>query len=1177
MQEERDHLATRVFPELRHRCRQRQVEFVEVDLRWGITEEQANRGEVLPTCLAEIENCRPYFIGLLGERYGWVPDFIHPELINEQPWLQEHKEKSVTELEILHGVLNNPAMADRSFFYFRDPAYPEAVPQERRGDFLTEDDVSKARLEKLKERIRKSSLPLRENYPDPEAVGKLILDDLWTAIDKAFPEDQPPDPLDQEAAEHEAFAQSRAKVYIAREEYYQRLDEHAAAEEGPPLCLKGESGGGKSALLANWAFRYRQAHPDVFLIMHFIGSSPGSTDYVAIIRRIMGEIKRRYDVPDEIPAAPDKIKEAFPFWLAIASAKGGMVLILDALNQLDDRDRAQHLVWLPDYIPPKVRLVVSALPGPALDETEKRGYQTLPVAPLGPEEVEKLAIDYLAQYRKTLDKEQIKRIADATATTNPLYLRALLEELRIFGIYEELDSRIDHYLQAKSVPDLYDKILERLEEDYEEDREDLVGDAMSFLWASRRGLYESELLELLGDSDQPLPRAVWSPPFLALQESLISRSGLVNFFHDYLRQAVENRYLPKPDSHRAWHIWLADYFDTRDTDERKADELPWQLCHAQEWERLGYCVTDIPLFLVLVGEKTKYELMGYWLALPKTYDVVRWYYAAITSYESSRPSAEALSSALNAVAFFLDLNARYDGAESLYRRALKIREQVLGLEHPDVAGVLNNLAGLLHDKGDYDGAESLYRRALEIREMALGGEHPKTTGILNNLAELLRDKGDYDAAETLYRRVLETDEKVLGPEHPDTATCLNNLALLLHSQGDYERAEPMHRRALEIREKVLGADHPDTAQSLNNLALLLRSQGHYNEAERLNRRALRIRARVQGPYHPDTATSLNNLAFVLEAKGDFERAERLYREAQEIWEKAVGTVHPKTATSVNNLAQVLRAKGNYDGAEPLYHKSLEMREKVLGAEHPDTVQSLNNLARLLYLKGDYDGAEPLYRRALEIRDKVLGRDHPDTAQNLNDLALLLWAKDDYDGAEPLYRRALKIQEKILGVAHPYTATTMNNLALLLEDMGDCEGAELLYRRAFETYENVLGAEHPDTAQSINNLAGLLCSKGDYDAAEPLFRRALAIREKTLGADHPDTAQNLNNLASLLEAKGDYEGAEPLYRRALEIWERVLGLGHPHTRVAAKNLGKLLRAVEDEEGLAELQKRFPGVI
>ena len=111
MRGERDYLVSHIFPEIKRRCCERAVEFVEVDLRWGVTEEQAERGEVLPICLAEIENCRPYFIGLLGERYGWVPDEIDKELSDIHPWLNEHKERSVTELEILHGVLNEPEMA----------------------------------------------------------------------------------------------------------------------------------------------------------------------------------------------------------------------------------------------------------------------------------------------------------------------------------------------------------------------------------------------------------------------------------------------------------------------------------------------------------------------------------------------------------------------------------------------------------------------------------------------------------------------------------------------------------------------------------------------------------------------------------------------------------------------------------------------------------------------------------------------------------------------------------------------------------------------------------------------------------------------------------------------------------------------------------------------------------
>ncbi len=97
MQAERDELVKRTFPQLRKLCEERGVTWSEVNLRRGITEEQSRRGEVLPICLAEIGRCRPYFIGLLGERYGWIPDEIPQELIEQEAWLKQHLHHSVTE------------------------------------------------------------------------------------------------------------------------------------------------------------------------------------------------------------------------------------------------------------------------------------------------------------------------------------------------------------------------------------------------------------------------------------------------------------------------------------------------------------------------------------------------------------------------------------------------------------------------------------------------------------------------------------------------------------------------------------------------------------------------------------------------------------------------------------------------------------------------------------------------------------------------------------------------------------------------------------------------------------------------------------------------------------------------------------------------------------------------
>jgi hypothetical protein len=108
----------------------------EVDLRWGVTDEQKAEGAVLPICLAEIERTRPYFIGLLGERYGWVPDELPSELADQLGWLNESTGRSVTELEILHGVLNDPEAAGHAYFYLRDPGWVDTLDEAARADFV---------------------------------------------------------------------------------------------------------------------------------------------------------------------------------------------------------------------------------------------------------------------------------------------------------------------------------------------------------------------------------------------------------------------------------------------------------------------------------------------------------------------------------------------------------------------------------------------------------------------------------------------------------------------------------------------------------------------------------------------------------------------------------------------------------------------------------------------------------------------------------------------------------------------------------------------------------------------------------------------------------------------------------------------------------------------------------
>jgi hypothetical protein len=126
--------------------------------------------------LAEIDRCRLYFIGILGKRYGWVPEerAFTSKLLSGQAWLLEHKEgASVTELKIIHAVLGSHAMRGRAFFYFRDPEESKEIEEglKRGSDYVPEPEISFAKLPKLQEKIRQKGYPVYENYSDPDTCG----------------------------------------------------------------------------------------------------------------------------------------------------------------------------------------------------------------------------------------------------------------------------------------------------------------------------------------------------------------------------------------------------------------------------------------------------------------------------------------------------------------------------------------------------------------------------------------------------------------------------------------------------------------------------------------------------------------------------------------------------------------------------------------------------------------------------------------------------------------------------------------------------------------------------------------------------------------------------------------------------------------------------------------------
>jgi tetratricopeptide (TPR) repeat protein len=1180
MVEERDELMTQTWPELRRRCRELQVELVEVDLRWGIAEEQSTRKETLKLCLDEIRACRPFFIGLLGERYGWAPgtDAFTADLQEEQPWLRGLDGKSVTELEILHGVLNNPEMAGRSFFYFRDPAYALA----RGADFLAEDADAAHNQAALKAIIRRASadkhIPLREKYPDPRTLAALVLQDLKEAIEAQFPIEDIPDPLTREARDHEAFAEIRRRTYIGRPDYFARLDRHAAGNSGP-LVLVGDSGSGKSALVANWIQHWRAQHPNDFLFQHYIGGTSDSADHWRLIARLITEIKRWTNDPENVPSSHDDLLHDFPLWLAKARSKAERdgvrcILVLDALNQLEDHDHARLLGWLPAHpFTGGLRLMVSTLPGDTMEAVAQRGWESLRIEPLTPDERRRMVEHYLARFAKKLDPRRLDRLVAAPAAANPLYLKILLDELRVTGTHDRLDERLNEYLSSPEIPALLQQVLARYQRDYERDRPGLVSESLGLIWAARRGLAEFELLRLLKPANLPqLPLATWSPLRAALEEGLVDRGGILNFAHDFLRSAVEAAFVPNEDRRDELRLQLADEFEQQPISTRSCDELPWLFQQTKQNDRLRACLLDVDRFLE-VFKRDQEELARYWVFLGEEGTMGSPYLVSFEEW-SKQPALEdqRVSIAANNLAHFLDAAALFTWAEPLMRRALAIDVQSLGPDHPDVATQLNNLARLLKATNQLDEAEALYLRALAIQENSLGTEHPNFAGILSNVAELLYARNRLDEAEPLMRRLLEISERSYGPDHSNVATQLTNLATLLQDTNRLAEAEPLMRRALAIDEQSYGPDHPDVAICINHLAQLLYATNRLAEAEPLICRALEIDERSFGINHPRVAARLNNLATLLQATNRPEEAEQLMRRARNIDERSYGLDHPEVARDLSNLAQLLKATNRLGEAEPLTRHALAIYEQSFGPDHPNVATVLNNLAELLQITEQLAEAEPLYRRALAIIERSYGPDHPSAAKSLNNLAQLLQTTDRLAEAEQLVHRALAINERSYGQDHPEVATDLNSLAGLLCATSRLAEAEPLYRRAMAIDERSCGPDHPKVAIGLNNLAQLLKAMNRLAEAEPLMRRALVIDERSFGPDDPNVARGLNNLAQLLKTTNRLTEAEPMMRRALAIWEKSLGSNRTNVASALINLAALLQATNRPVEAEPLMRR-----
>ncbi len=552
MHAERDYLVKVTFPALRQWCAERRLFFDEIDLRWGITRQEADEGKALEICLREVDGARPFFLCLLGERYGWVPDELPPEELYEFRGIQAETHLSITHLEILHAALaplrsrtphpDFPRM--QAYFYLRDPACvppPETVPAADREAFR---DVYYERLAERAEQLRalkgevcqrfapsghatayrgtwvpEAANPelgsLRGRLTGLEELGRRVEANLRQGIEAVFADHLAGGDDDPEPGLHEAYTETRLRAHVRRPTVEAELTHYLNdPSDRRPLVVAGPPGSGKSTLLACWA---RQVAAEWFTVARFVGASPASVGLAQLLAEICRRIDERFALPEDVPDG-QLLNATLRKWRRYLEAAGErrILIVIDAVDQLDDRAEPGGAgEWLPTPLPPGVKLVVSAAaaaddrPGArwlaCLRALDVRG---LDVPPLDRTECEAILRDVPSLVCKSLTREQVDLLLNNLATRNPLFLRVVLDELRVFGSFDRLTDEIAALPTGE--PDdeaplhaLFGRVLDRLAEETTRHfpaLDDLVGRLFSWLTTVREGLTESEMLALLRDA-----------------------------------------------------------------------------------------------------------------------------------------------------------------------------------------------------------------------------------------------------------------------------------------------------------------------------------------------------------------------------------------------------------------------------------------------------------------------------------------------------------------------------------------------------------------------------------------------------------------------------------------------------------------------------------------------------
>ena len=254
---------------------------------------------------------------------------------------------------------------------------------------------------------------------------------------------------------------------------------------------------------------------------------------------------------------------------------------------------------------------------------------------------------------------------------------------------------------------------------------------------------------------------------------------------------------------------------------------------------------------------------------------------------------------------------------------------------PDLKAELYvSMGGVALEAGDPAEAESLFRKALAIRREVLGPDDRRIASTENHLGGALVRQSRNQEARAHYGEALAIRRRTLGDDHIRVSDLHANIGISYHQEGRYKEAREHYLRATAIRARV---PEYHNANVLDNLGTLEEVDGNHAAAIRYQEAALAERRDRYGNDSPTTAISINNLGTTYLAAGQLRRGLELLREAMAIRRRTVGEDHPEYGKSHMAVGETLRRLGRPREAIEHLDKAVAILVERSGAEHPDTL------------------------------------------------------------------------------------------------------------------------------------------------------------------------------------------------------------------------------------------------